>query len=59
MRDDIEESTLLVTRITDNIEVGVHGLMGTLNIPEGYELVIRVENGEAKVFHNKLLATRG
>jgi len=58
MSDGLEESALLITRVTDQIEVGVEGIM-TLYIPNGYELVVRVENGVAKVFHNKLLTNRG
>ena len=54
MRDDVKETALLVTRITDQIEVGVQGIVGTLHIPNGHELVIRVENGEAKVFYNTI-----
>jgi len=54
-----QESVLLIARETDSIEVGVQGIMGTLHIPNGYELVVRAENGEAKVFHNKLLTNRG
>ena len=54
MSDGVEESCLLHALRTDQIEVGVEGIMGTLHIPNGYELIIRVLDGEAKVFHNKL-----